>query len=114
MNRTAGKSVKWLVSVPESVNGAVRMHLAQSGGRKGDLSKFVVEAVEGEMARRTVVLVREGNARAGVEDVQRAVRAAVAVVRAERFTGVVRDPSPSGPVSGGSKSAVPFLSPSGT
>jgi len=47
MNRTAGKSVKWLVSVPESVNGAVRMHLAQSGGRKGDLSKFVVEAVEG-------------------------------------------------------------------
>ena len=86
MDERAEKSAKWLVSVPEGVNVAVRLHLAQGGGRKGDLSKFVVEAVQDTVARRNVAGVRERNADVEAEAVLRAVRAAVRVVRAERFS----------------------------
>ncbi|ETW95501.1 MAG: hypothetical protein ETSY1_30385 [Candidatus Entotheonella factor] len=40
----------------------VRSHLARIGLKKGDLSKFVDEAVRGEVLRRTVKEVQDQNA----------------------------------------------------
>jgi hypothetical protein len=37
--------VRWTVSIPRETDIAVRTHLAQEGLRKGDLSKFVADAV---------------------------------------------------------------------
>ena len=36
---------RWSLSIPEETNLAVRTFLARKGGKKGDLSRFVDEAV---------------------------------------------------------------------
>ena len=36
---------RWSLSIPEETNLAVRTFLARNGGKKGDLSRFVDEAV---------------------------------------------------------------------
>ena len=38
-------NVRWNLAVSEEVDRSVRMYLAESGGRKGDLSRFVEGAV---------------------------------------------------------------------
>jgi hypothetical protein len=77
------KPVKWTVSVPGAVDVAVRTHLAQEGLRKGDLSKFVVEAIAGEVARGNVAMAREKNREVPLETLQAAVSEAVRAVRSE-------------------------------
>lgn len=47
------KKTKWHISVPESVDRSVRTYLAGRGMKKGDLSKFVEDAVRREVSRRT-------------------------------------------------------------
>ena len=36
---------RWNLSIPEQTDRAVRTFLARTGGKKGDLSRFVDEAV---------------------------------------------------------------------
>ena len=69
--------------MPESVDVATRMHLAQQGMRKGDLSAFVVEAIAGEVARRNVASAREHNREVEPEVLQQAVSEALRAVRSE-------------------------------
>ena len=38
-------NVRWNLAVPENMDRWVRIHLATRGGRKGDLSRFVLDAV---------------------------------------------------------------------
>ena len=38
-------NVRWNLAVPENMDRSVRVFLAQRGGKKGDLSKFVLDAV---------------------------------------------------------------------
>ncbi len=52
---------RWNLSIPEATDRAVRAHLARVGLKKGDLSKFVDEAVRREMLRRTVKEVQDRN-----------------------------------------------------
>lgn len=80
---TPRKPVKWTVSVPESVDVATRMHLAQQGMRKGDLSALVVEAIAGEVARRNVAAAREHNREVEPEVFQQAVSEALRAVRSD-------------------------------
>jgi hypothetical protein len=42
--------VRWSLKVSKETDEALRVHLGQSGGRKGDLSKFVQEAVQARLA----------------------------------------------------------------
>jgi len=79
-----------MISVPESVDVAVRTHLAQEGLRKGDLSRFAAEAMAGELARRNVEAMREQNREVAAEVLNDAVGQAVRAVRAETFR--VRSP----------------------
>ena len=55
--------IRWSLSIPEATDRAVRMHLARNGGRKGDLSRFVDEAVRRRIFDLTVGQVKDRNAR---------------------------------------------------
>lgn len=43
---------KWNVTIPEETDRLVRVFLARTGMKKGDLSAFVDDAVQGEVLRR--------------------------------------------------------------
>ena len=44
-------NVRWNLAVSEEVDRSVRVYLAQTGGRKGDLSRYVENAVAWQMLR---------------------------------------------------------------
>jgi hypothetical protein len=54
-------TVRWSVVVPESTDRALRSFLARRGMRKGDLSKFVAEAVQAHLLELTVQEVKNRN-----------------------------------------------------
>lgn len=56
--------IRWTVSVSKDTDIAVRSFLAQRGMKKGDLSKFIEEAVKWRVLDQTVA-----EARAKFEDV---------------------------------------------
>ena len=54
---------RWHLSIPEKTDRAVRTFLARNGGRKGDLSRFVDEAVRRRLLDLTVREIKDRNAR---------------------------------------------------
>ena len=54
---------RWNLSIPEETDRMVRTFLARNGGRKGDLSRFVDDAVRRRVLDLTVRQVKERNAR---------------------------------------------------
>lgn len=50
---------RWSLSVPESTDRLVRVFLARTGMKKGDLSTFVEEAVQAEVLRRSAKQLQE-------------------------------------------------------
>ena len=81
-----GEQTRWSLKVSRETDIALRTLLASRGGRKGDLSRFVEQAVNREVLRETVRDVRERNAAADPDEVERLVSEAVAEVR-ESFQG---------------------------
>ena len=53
---------RWNLSIPEKTDQAIRTFLARTGGKKGDLSRFVDEAVR-RMLDLTVQEIKDRNAR---------------------------------------------------
>ena len=53
---------RWNLSIPEETDRAVRTFLARTGGKKGDLSRFVDEAVRRRVLDLTVRQVKNRNA----------------------------------------------------
>jgi Ribbon-helix-helix domain len=49
------KFVRWSLTVPRDTDVALRTFLAQVGMRKGDLSKFVDEAVQRRLIKFNIV-----------------------------------------------------------
>lgn len=54
-------NIRWSVVVPEDTDRALRTFLARTGGKKGDLSRFVDEAVVARLFELTVADVKERN-----------------------------------------------------
>ena len=54
---------RWNLSIPEKTDRAVRTFLARNGGKKGDLSRFVDEAVRRLVMEATMRQVKDRNAR---------------------------------------------------
>ena len=50
---------RWSLSVPDSTDRLVRVFLARTGMKKGDLSTFVEEAVQAEVLRRSALQLQE-------------------------------------------------------
>ena len=77
--------VRWTVRVSKDTDVAVRMFLAQRGMKKGDLAKFIEEAVRWRVLDQTVAQAKARNAKVPVADVEAAINEALHSVRADRF-----------------------------
>lgn len=80
-----GEAVRWTVRVSKDTDVAVRTFLARRGMKKGDLAKFVEEAVRWRVLDQTVAEAKGRNAKARPVDIEAAIEEALAAVRAERF-----------------------------
>lgn len=72
-------TVRWSLKVSRDTDDALRAYLGQTGGRKGDLSKYVQEAVRQRLRTETVRGKRPAAARARA---RRELGEALAQVRA--------------------------------
>jgi len=71
------------VKVSKETDIAVRSYLAEHGGRKGDLSKFIERAVRREVSRATVRDNPGAQRRLAPAEVQALIEEACAAVRGE-------------------------------
>jgi len=74
-------TTRWTVSVSKETDIAVRSFLAQRGLKKGDLSKFIEEAVKWRVLDQTMAEARGKFADLPAEDVEAIVDEAVAAGR---------------------------------
>ena len=77
-------SIRWTIKVSKGTDISLRSYLAQHGLKKGDLSKFVEEAVRWRVLDKTVAEVRERSANVSDEGIEAAIDEALAAVRIER------------------------------
>lgn len=76
--------VRWSITIPEETDRTVRAFLARNGGKKGDLSRFVNEAVRRHVFDLTVQQVKERNAGHDQQEIFKLVDDEVDAVRAGR------------------------------
>lgn len=82
-------NIRWTVSVSRETDIAVRTFLAPRGMKKGDLSKFIEEAVKWRVLDQTVAEARGGFADLSPEALEALVDEAVTVTRSVRETAAV-------------------------
>ncbi len=70
-------NTRWSVVVPKDTDRALRSYLAQKGAKKGDLSRFVDEAVLSHLFELTVDDVKERNRVYAQEDILKAIEDAL-------------------------------------
>jgi hypothetical protein len=80
------QAVRWSLKVSKDTDLNLRTFLGSQGMKKGDLSKFVEDAVNRCVLQCTVQDIWARNADADPEEIQRIVDKAVIEVRAERCT----------------------------
>jgi hypothetical protein len=77
-------TTRWTISVSKGTDIAVRSFLAQRGMKKGDLSKFIEEAVKWRVFDRTLGEVRDKFADVPAEELESLIDEAVAAVRKDK------------------------------
>lgn len=77
-------AVRWNIKVSKETDLTLRTYLGSRGMRKGDLSKFIEEAVRWRVFHRTVQDIKARNADADPDELQGLIDDAVCEVRAER------------------------------
>jgi hypothetical protein len=85
------EAVRWNIKVSKETDLALRTFLGAQGAKKGDLSKFIEEAVRWRVFHCTVQDIRERNAGTDPEELQRIIDEAVDEVRAERYAKAKAD-----------------------
>jgi hypothetical protein len=78
------EAVRWNIKVSKESDLALRTFLGGRGMKKGDLSKFIEEAVRWRVFHRAVKDIKARNADADPDELERIIDEAVAQVRAER------------------------------
>jgi Ribbon-helix-helix domain len=78
------QAVRWNIKVSKETDLTLRTFLGARGMKKGDLSKFIEEAVRWRVFHRTIQDIKARNADADPDELQRMVDDAVREVRAER------------------------------
>ncbi|MGB9465644.1 MAG: ribbon-helix-helix domain-containing protein [Candidatus Acidiferrum sp.] len=78
------EAVRWSIKVSRETDLTLRTYLGARGMKKGDLSKFIEEAVRWRILSRTVRDIKARNANANVNELQATIDAAVREVRAEQ------------------------------
>ncbi len=79
-----GDAVRWNIKVSRETDLTLRTFLGARGMKKGDLSKFIEEAVRWRVLHRTVEDIKTRNAAMDANDLQRIIDDAVREVRRER------------------------------
>ena len=79
-----GEAVRWNIKVSKETDLALRTFLGAQGAKKGDLSKFIEEAVRWWVFHGTVQNIKKRNADSDPDELQRFIDEAVSEVRAER------------------------------
>lgn len=72
---------RWTVSVSKDTDIAVRSFLAQRGMKKGDLSKFIEEAVKWRVLDQTIAEVRSKFADVPADELESLIDEAVSATR---------------------------------
>lgn len=80
-----GELARWNLTVSHDTDVALRTLLAMRGGRKGDLSRFVEEAVNREVLRQIVNDIRARNAGLDEVEIARIAEEEVEEVRASSW-----------------------------
>jgi len=78
------QAVRWSIKVSKDTDLTLRTFLGARGMKKGDLSKFIEEAVRRRVLQCTIQDIRARNADADPDEIQRIVDETVREVRAER------------------------------
>jgi hypothetical protein len=80
------EAVRWNIKVSKETDLTLRTYLGARGMKKGDLSKFIEEAVRWRIFNRTVQQIKARNAVADPGELQAIIDAALREVRARRGT----------------------------
>ena len=83
MTTTADNMTRWTVMVSKETDISLRSFLAQRGMKKGDLSKFIEEAVRWRVFDQTLAETREKFADLPPDDLQAMIDEATADARSE-------------------------------
>ena len=75
---------RWNLVVPDKTDRAVRTYLARTGGKKGDLSRFVDQAVRRRVLDLTIRDVKDRNAQYDQQDILNLIDDEVDAARAGR------------------------------
>ena len=71
-------NVRWSIVVRDEVDKALRAYLGRRGTRKGDLSRFVEEAVQARLFELTVQDVKQRNREYSQDEILEAIDEALA------------------------------------
>ena len=75
------EAVRWNIKVSKETDLSLRTFLGSQGMKKGDLSKFIEEAVRWRVFHRTVQDIKARNADTGPDELQGLIHDAVREVR---------------------------------
>jgi hypothetical protein len=78
-----GQQTRWTIVMSRETESAVRSWLAERGNAKGDLSKFIGQAVDNEVLRATMRGIEDQNAHLSGDEVQAMIDTACTDVRSE-------------------------------
>lgn len=78
-------TTRWSVTVSRDTDLALRAHLGEHGLRRGELSRFIEEAVRWRMLDQTVQTVKDRHADLPPDDLQAAIDAACDAVRSDMW-----------------------------
>lgn len=76
--KRAMSNVRWSIVVPEETDRALRSFLAQTGTKKGDISRFVEAAVQSRLFELTVKGTKERNRQHDQNEILEAINEALA------------------------------------
>lgn len=82
--------VRWTISVSPETDLSLRGFLGAQGMKKGDLSKFVEDAVRWRMLDRTVQIIKERNQDISPDRLEAMIDAALGEIRAENRPSVTK------------------------
>ena len=77
------EAVRWNIKVSKETNLLLRTYLGSQGAKKGDLSKFIEEAVRWRVFHRTVQDINARNAETDPDELQSTIDDAMREVRDE-------------------------------
>jgi hypothetical protein len=80
------QAVRWNIKVSKETDLSLRTFLGAQGMKKGDLSKFIEDAVRWRVFHRTVQDIKARNANTNPQELQRIADEAVREVRTQRRT----------------------------